>query len=148
MKEMIEMMEKKIRDREHLLDLHANDALKVSVDPEEIVFRAIKLYLDDSEFAGTFLDCMRVLRRKNADYTQGEQKQDRIAAFLRIARDVGIHPTKVWAVFAQKHWGAIMRYVKDGLVESEPIEGRITDLINYLVLFREIVRWHEHSEAK
>lgn len=107
---------------------------------EDAVRAAVSRYLGDEAFARTFVDCMSVIRRKNADYSQGEEKSDRIAAFRRIARDIDVPIAKAWAVFAQKHWGAIMRYVKEGSVESEPIEGRITDLINYLVLFREIVR--------
>ncbi len=96
-------------------------------------------YLGDAVFAARFADCIDILRRKNADYSQNEQKGDRIAAFRRIARDADIPLRKVWAVFAQKHWGAIMRYVKEGRVESEPIDGRINDSINYFVLLGAIV---------
>lgn len=103
----------------------------------------ISEYLGDEFFALRFVECMEIMRRKNADYSQGEQKQDRIAAFKRIARDIDVPVRKAWAVFAQKHWGAIMRYVKDGFVESESIHGRINDMINYLVLFGAIVDWEE-----
>ena len=80
-----------------------------------------------------------ILKAKNADYTQGTAKKDRIAAFRRIGRDIDVPMTKVWAIFAQKHWGAVMKFVKDGQVESEPIDGRINDLINYFVLLGAIV---------
>lgn len=109
------------------------------------LFEATSNYLEDESFARRFVECMEILRRKNADYSQNEQKQDRIAAFKRIARDAGINTRQAWAVFAQKHWGAIMRYVKDGFVESEPIHGRINDMINYLVLLGAIVDWEEMS---
>lgn len=96
-------------------------------------------YLGDDFFARRFADCMELIRAKNADYSQGEQKGDRIAAFRRIGRDIDVSMQKVWAILAQKHWGAIMKYVKDGILESEPIEGRINDLINYFVLLSAIV---------
>lgn len=96
-------------------------------------------YLGDPVFADRFADCIDMLRAKNADYSQNEQKGDRIAAFRRIARDIDLPMRKVWAVFAQKHWGAIMRFCKEGRVESEPIDGRINDLINYAVLMGAIV---------
>lgn len=96
-------------------------------------------YLGDEVFAKRFADCMTMIRVKNADYSQGEQKGDRIAAFRRISRDIDVPMTKVWAIFCQKHWGAIMRFVKEGQVESEPIDGRINDVINYMVLLGAII---------
>lgn len=96
-------------------------------------------YMGDEFFAEKFAECIDLIKIKNADYSQGEQKGDRIAAFRRIARDINITMPQAWAVFCQKHWGAIMKYVKDGAVESEPIEGRITDVINYMVLLSAII---------
>lgn len=101
-------------------------------------------YLNDRVFAARFADCMEMIRKKNADYTQGTAKRDRIAAFRRIGGDINVPMTKVWAIFAQKHWGAVMKFVKDGQVESEPIDGRINDLINYFVLLGAII--HDGEE--
>lgn len=103
-------------------------------DDRTMVLDVVASYLGDRAFARRFVDCMDIMRTKNVDYSQGEDREDRIAAFRRIARDVNISMRQAWAVFAQKHWGAIMKFVKDGRVESEPIDGRINDLINYLVL--------------
>lgn len=102
-------------------------------------------YLRDPVFAKRFTDCMEMIRRKNADYTQGVEKRDRIAAFRRIGGDIDVPMTKVWAIFAQKHWGAVMKFVKDGRVESEPIDSRINDLINYFVLLGAII--HDGEEG-
>lgn len=115
---------------------------------EELALSVMTAYLGDAVFARRFLDCMNIIRAKNADYSQGEDKRDRIAAFRRIARDIEITMKQAWAVFAQKHWGAIMKFVKDGQVESEPIGGRINDMINYCVLLGAIVdEEHEGIEA-
>ena len=105
----------------------------------EAMMRNLVEYLGDDVFAARFLDCMDIIRTKNADYTQGTAKRDRVAAFRRIAGDVNITMKQAWAVFAQKHWGAVMKFVKDGQVESEPIDGRINDMINYMVLLGAIV---------
>lgn len=99
----------------------------------------IACYLGDEVFARRFADCITTIRSKNADYTRGENKIDRIAAFRRIADDVGLSMQKVWAVFASKHWSAVMRFVKEDLVESEPVDGRINDIINYCVLLGAII---------
>jgi len=96
-------------------------------------------YLGDAVFAKRFAGCMTMLRAKNADYSQGEQRGDRTAAFKRIARDTEISPEKVWYVFFSKHIGAIVSYIKRGQVESEPIDGRIDDAINYLVLLGDLI---------
>lgn len=96
-------------------------------------------YMGDEVFAKRFADCIDMMKAKNADYSQGEQKGDRIAAFRRIAKDVDIPMTKVWSVLFSKHHGAIVKFIKDGYVESEPIDGRINDIINYMVLLGAII---------
>jgi hypothetical protein len=113
--------------------------------PKDELIATLTEYLGDEVFAQRFADCMEMIRAKNADYTQGTAKKDRIAAFRRIGKDINVPMTKVWAIFAQKHWGAVMKFVKDGQVESEPIDGRINDLINYFVLLGAIVN---DAEAK
>lgn len=96
-------------------------------------------YLNDEVFAKRFVDCIDMIKSKNADYTQGTAKKDRIAAFRRISSDIDIPMEKIWAIFCNKHWGAVMRFIKDGEVESEPIDGRINDIINYMVLLGAIL---------
>lgn len=112
---------------------------RITDDSKDELVRYLTEYLRDAVFAQRFADCMEMIRRKNADYTQGVEKKDRIAAFRRIGMDIDVPMTKVWAIFAQKHWGAVMKFVKDGQVESEPIDGRINDLINYFVLLGAII---------
>lgn len=73
-----------------------------------------------------------LLRVKGADYTR--QDEDRLSNFKRAAIAVGLSPLQVWAVYAGKHIDAIMTYVKTGRVESEHIESRFNDLINYCYL--------------
>ena len=70
--------------------------------------------------------------------------KDRLANFRRNAEALGLSMETVWAVYAAKHWDAIMQFVKDvatrtNRVRAEPIEGRIDDLIVYLLLFKAIL---------
>src|SRR3990167_11525751 len=60
--------------------------------------------------------------------------EDQLANFKRIADTLGVHPVTVWAVYATKHWDAIMAYLKTGVKGAESIVGRLDDLGNYLHL--------------
>ncbi len=73
-----------------------------------------------------------LLEKKGADYTRHDP--DRLSTFKRLAKDLDIPSNKVWAIFASKHWEALMSFIKTGKAESEAIEGRFDDLHNYLYL--------------
>lgn len=69
---------------------------------------------------------------------------DRLANFRRNANNLGLEMEQVWAVYAAKHWDAIMQYVRDlasGTVRErlEPISGRLDDLIVYAILMKAMV---------
>lgn len=69
---------------------------------------------------------------------------DRLANFRRNAQALGLPMESIWAVYAAKHWDAVMQYVQDlntGVQRErmEPITGRIDDLIVYLLLFKAIL---------
>lgn len=68
---------------------------------------------------------------KGADYAKDT---DRLSNFKDNANQLGLTPKQVWAVYAAKHWNAICSYIKNGQVESEPIESRLHDLILYSFL--------------
>lgn len=60
--------------------------------------------------------------------------------FKRRAIELDVSPDIIWAVMAGKHWDAIESYCRRGDVLSvESIEGRISDLILYLLLLRSMV---------
>lgn len=84
-------------------------------------------------------DCIEVLASKGADYTAGHMKTDRLHNFRTIATELGVPMEKAWFVYFYKHYASIVKYVKEGQVESEPIRGRIVDCINYLVLLNAII---------
>lgn len=74
----------------------------------------------------------KLLKQKGDDYTRHDP--DRLSNFKRLAKDLDLDPKKVWAVYAGKHWDAVMAFIKTGKAESEAIEGRFDDLHNYLYL--------------
>ncbi len=79
-----------------------------------------------------------LLRVKGADYTRKDP--DRLSNFKTVANSLGLDPLQVWAVYAGKHWEAIMSYIKTGKAESEAIEGRLDDLCNYLYLAEALIK--------
>ena len=86
----------------------------------------------------TFVKCEELAKVKGEDYTKGSQ--DSLANFKEGGKDINVDPLKVCWIFMNKHYQAITNYVKtDGKSQSEPIDGRIDDMINYLVLFKGII---------
>lgn len=74
---------------------------------------------------------MEINRTKGADYAG---TRDALANFKRHAETLNLSPEQIWAVYASKHWDAVMTYCRNGEVQSEPIEGRIDDVILYCFL--------------
>lgn len=77
---------------------------------------------------------------KGHDYA-GEA--DALANFKRAGARWGVTPVQAWGIYAGKHIEAIETYVREGAVQSEPIEGRIHDLLLYGFLFLGLV--HERN---
>lgn len=85
---------------------------------------------------------------------------DRLANFRRNGENLGLPMETVWAVYAGKHWDAVMQYIQDQRTGTkrermENISGRVDDLLVYLILFKcmldernrpEIT--HKHTEIK
>jgi hypothetical protein len=75
----------------------------------------------------------KILKQKGDDYTVGNADSDRLYNFKFIAQVLGLTTEQVWAVYFLKHVLAICAYTK-GIDESEPIEGRMDDVVNYIYL--------------
>jgi hypothetical protein len=80
----------------------------------------------------------RLADQKSQDYASQE---DRLSNFKLVAQLTGQHPIEVWSTYWMKHTLAICRYVRSQGREqlSEPIEGRIDDLQNYLDFLRALI---------
>lgn len=82
----------------------------------------------------------KLCKTKGDEYKASDD--DQLANFRRrAARFKDMPPELVWAIYAGKHWDAIETYIDDLQTgfqrqRSEPIEGRIDDLIVYLILLK------------
>lgn len=77
---------------------------------------------------------------------------DRLANFRRNAEAMSVQMELIWGVYAAKHWDAVMQFVSDLQTgrereRSEPIQGRLDDLIVYLVLMKAIVEERDEIAA-
>lgn len=99
----------------------------------------ITSYLGDSFFGKKFAECIDLIKAKNSDYTEGKGSRDRVAHFRAAAQDLNLPMMKIWQVFVRKHWSTVQKFANGGKLESEPIDGRINDIINYMVLFAAII---------
>lgn len=98
----------------------------------------------DKVFQEAIAQANNLLATKGVEYT-GPQTQDRLANFKRGATLTGCTPLQVAFVYASKHYDAISTFVQNDAkgtqqVLSEPIEGRLHDLMNYCILMLAIVQ--------
>ena len=75
-----------------------------------------------------FADAMKLRETKGNDYSR---KENAFANFISSAASLGLSVPQVWAVYAKKHWDAIMRFCRDGFVESESLRSRLLDVVVY-----------------
>jgi hypothetical protein len=84
----------------------------------------------------TFAKVNSLADTKGSEYSGNT---DRLRNFRLAAAALDINAETVWRVYAGKHWDAITTYVKDleqgiSRTRSEPIAGRVNDLIVYSLL--------------
>jgi len=84
-----------------------------------------------------------LLNSKGLEYTRGG---DRLDNFKRNAKALGSTPLRMCLVFLQKHIDSIFNYAKHGDVLSEPIDSRIHDARNYLLLALAIIEEERTDE--
>lgn len=83
--------------------------------------------------------CKSIFNKKGPDYTQFSN--DRLKNFKDISKMLeNFSPLVVWFIYLQKHMEAIKTYVLYQKVTSDPIEERITDAINYLLLGEALIK--------
>lgn len=92
----------------------------------------------DPDIEDLFSACRELLLVKGHDYTAGSP--DRLANFKSAANVLGVSPEKILGVYLWKHLSAIFTYIDKGQLESEPIESRIVDSVNYLALLYKMVK--------
>ena len=73
-----------------------------------------------------------VLNAKGPDYAGKDEEVNR--NFFQVANRLGVDQYRVWGVYFFKHVMAIETWLRSGALLSEPLEGRIVDAINYLLI--------------
>lgn len=73
---------------------------------------------------------------KRGEYNEGLARFDQ---FYKEAEEAGVHPFVVWKIYFSKHYRSLMTYIKDVQTQSlrplsESIDGRIMDMIVYLMI--------------
>lgn len=93
-------------------------------------------------------ECLETFKKKGHDYRQGNDS-DLLHNFRTVGQSVDERMEKVWFTYFYKHFSALVTYIKEGgQSESEPIEGRVKDMIVYLLLFYKMVQEAKHTTPK
>lgn len=104
----------------------------------------------------TLAECRNLMVRKGVEYSG---PVDRLGNFKRGAELTGVSPYQVCFIYLSKHYDAVANYVRECArlgappTLSEPIEGRLDDLINYCLLLKALITesnaWlEEQAEAE
>ena len=96
----------------------------------------------------TVQDTAAILISKGEEYAGS---QDRLANFKRGSNLTGVTSLQCCFIYMSKHYDSLSTYVKKDAagfkqILSEPIEGRLDDLINYCMLMKALIA--ESSESK
>lgn len=88
----------------------------------------------------TFVNIENLLMGKGKEY--GSDTDANANFFADV--EVGITQFQSWGVFANKHWRSIRSAIKRNPTAptspTEPLEGRIDDLITYLVILKSMLK--------
>tara|TARA_R100000234_G_C5002211_1_gene180845 strand:- start:472 stop:816 length:345 start_codon:yes stop_codon:yes gene_type:complete len=99
-----------------------------------------------NKLRNSFIDStLKLSDRKRIEYTEGNHNDNVLWNFESIANDLGLTPMQVLSVYLNKHMSSLRNYFKDGKEYSEPIEGRVSDMINYLLLLVAMLRQYKLS---
>ena len=89
------------------------------------------------QFRDRFLHItLKLSDEKRIENTEGNKNTIVLWNFENIGKKLGLKPMQVLSVYLNKHLSSLQSYFKDGKEHSsESIEGRVSDIINYLLLF-------------
>jgi hypothetical protein len=82
-------------------------------------------------------EAMQIMDSKGLSYSGQE---DKLGNFRRGSKLAGLKMEQVWFVYFVKHFDSLCSYLRGEYTDSEPIRGRILDMMNYLFLLCGILR--------
>jgi hypothetical protein len=97
---------------------------------------------------------MKIMNTKGREYSGSE---DKFANFKRLAKMQELPAESIWLTYFTKHMDSLTSFIRrrnkgesvlsiDATL-SEPIEGRIDDIQNYLDIFRGMIKEQRETEA-
>jgi hypothetical protein len=94
----------------------------------------------------TCMNCMRIMRQKNADYSGGTG--DPYANF-RIAEMFGLHPVTGILLRVTDKLQRIKSFIAKGVLEvpGESVDDACDDLVNYAILMKGLLREEREKKA-
>ena len=84
--------------------------------------------------------CLKIMKAKGLAYSGNS---DSFANFRRVAKNLSMSQYDVWYVYFAKHLDSLASWIREEYSDSEPITGRIKDLINYLFLLYGMIKEDE-----
>lgn len=75
--------------------------------------------------------CFKIMGSKGISYSGLE---DKLGNFKRCGQLANIEPKKALYIYLCKHWDSLSSFMRGEYNDSEKIEGRIMDIINYMFL--------------
>jgi len=110
--------------------------------------------MDNKEFTTlverTQQETSALLISKGMEYAGSE---DRLANFKRGAALTGTTPLQCCFIYMSKHYDSLSTYIKKDAAGfdqhlSEPIEGRINDIINYMFIMKGLIQESTHTQLE
>ena len=90
---------------------------------------------------------MELMRDKGKEYTVSDE--DKLKNFKSIGERLGLKPEMVCMVYLLKHMDSVRNFVIEGRESSnEPIEGRLHDIRNYILLLGAIIKENKDDYQK
>lgn len=101
----------------------------------------------DEDMDKLLAECISTMKTKGQEYTGNSP--DRLNNFREAGKDIGLGMEQVWYTYFNKHLRALQSYIKNDCKtqSNESIQGRIVDLINYLLLFGKMTIEIERGRA-
>lgn len=102
----------------------------------------------DTLVRATIASIEQLLLVKGGEYAGSE---DRLANFKRGAALTGTTPMQCLFIYMSKHYDAVATFIRDDATgetrpRSEPIEGRVDDLINYCLLLKGLIQEKNNAD--
>ena len=89
------------------------------------------------------METLNLSDAKRIEYTEGNHETNVLWNFEHIGKTLELTPMKVLSVYLQKHISSLLNYLKTEKEYAESIEGRIMDMINYLLLLLCMIRTYK-----